>query len=62
MSDWFIFAYLILGYWATGRTIFRNHVLIGTYSAIIIKKIILGAILGVILIPWAIIDLLFSTK
>lgn len=52
--------YLILGYWATGRTIYRNRILIGTGQAIVYQRLAMGFILGIILIPWAIITLLLG--
>ena len=50
-----IILYIILGYWATGKTLYANSVLIGTGQAIFLKKYTMGAILGWILIPIAII-------
>ena len=52
--------YLILGYWATGRTIYRNQILIGTASNIFLRRVMMGAILGFVLIPIAIIGMLFE--
>lgn len=50
-----IIIYMILGYWATGKTIYRNRILFGTAQGIFLHRVILGFLLGVILIPWAII-------
>ena len=50
-----IIIYMILGYWATGKTIYANSVLIGTESGIFLKRCCMGAILGWILIPIAIV-------
>lgn len=50
--------YMVLGYWATGRTIYRNRILIGTANGIFLNRLILGFLLGPILIPIAIIGLL----
>lgn len=50
--------YMVLGYWATGRTIYRNRILIGTTNGIFLNRLILGFLLGPILIPIAIIGLL----
>ncbi|MCI5996469.1 MAG: hypothetical protein MRZ45_11095 [Blautia sp.] len=55
MPDIFIIIYLVLGYWATGQTIYRNRILIGTGNGIFLHRVIMGALLGWILIPWAII-------
>ena len=46
--------YMILGYWATGKTIYANQVLIGTWNGIFLRRVILGTLLGVVLIPVAI--------
>lgn len=53
--------YAILGYWATGRTIYRNRILIGTWKGIFYERLVAGLFLGIILIPWAIITL-FTDK
>lgn len=50
-----IIIYLVLGYWATGQTIYRNRILIGTNQGIFMERLISGAILGFILIPIAIV-------
>ncbi len=47
--------YMALGYWATGKTIYANSVMIGTWGDIFIRRVIMGTILGFILIPIAII-------
>lgn len=52
-----VFIYMLLGYWATGRTIYRNRILIGTGNAIFLQRLFMGFLLGWILIPWAIITL-----
>ena len=52
--------YLVLGYWATGRTIYKNKILIGTGQAIFMKKVMMGAILGFVLIPIAIIRIILE--
>lgn len=51
-----IILYLILGYWATGKTIYANKIVF--YSRVgdlFIQRLIYGAVLGWALIPWAII-------
>lgn len=58
--EMFVFFYMILGYWATGRTIYRNRILIGTGTGIFMERLITGFLLGWILIPWAIISLIFG--
>lgn len=57
-----IFIYMILGYWAAGRTIFKNYVLIGSFTTIFMRKVIAGLFLGWILIPVALISLIFGKK
>ena len=52
-----IIIYMILGYWATGKTIYRDRILFGTAQGIFLNRLILGFLLGFILIPWAIIRL-----
>lgn len=46
--------YMIAGYWATGKTIYANRILIGTWTNIFMRRVIMGTLLGVVLIPWAI--------
>lgn len=52
-----IIIYLILGYWAAGRTIYANKILIGSESKIMAERFAMGAVLGWILIPIAIIKM-----
>lgn len=47
--------YMILGYLATGRTIYRNSILMGTASGIFLHRLIIGTVAGFILIPIAIV-------
>ncbi len=47
--------YMIAGYWATGKTIYANKILIGAWNTIFLQRVIMGTLLGVVLIPWAII-------
>lgn len=54
-----LLVYMILGYWATGKTIYANKILIGTGSAIFLQRLIMGFLLGFILIPIAVIKLIF---
>ena len=50
-----IIVYMILGYWATGKTIYANKILIGTTGSIFVQRVVTGTILGWALIPIAII-------
>lgn len=53
--------YLIAGYWAAGVMLFENKVVIHSFGGLFMQKMIWGTILGVILIPAAIIKrLLFK--
>lgn len=54
--------YMVLGYWATGQTIYRDKILIGTGQAIFLQRVIMGFILGFILIPVAIIRLILEMR
>ena len=51
----FVLLYMVLGYWATGQTIYRNKILIGTAGNIFMERLMSGFLLGWILIPVAII-------
>ena len=55
-----IILYMILGYWATGKTLYANSILIGTGEGIFIKRCTMGAILGWALMPVAIIKCLVA--
>lgn len=59
MGEIFFVVYMVLGYWAVGKTIYANKILIGTTSAIFTKKMCLGFVLGWILIPVAILKAIF---
>lgn len=52
--------YLVLGYWATGETLFKNKILIGTPGKVSEERLLFGALLGWILIPVAIIRKIFN--
>ncbi len=45
--------YLAAGYWAVGKTIWADKIIIGTGMAIFSKRLCLGFALGWALIPWA---------
>ena len=57
-----LFIYLALSYWAVGNTIYANRILIGTSMAIFNKKMLVGMVLGWILIPVAILKLIFGRR
>lgn len=50
-----VLIYLVLGYWATGVTIYANKIVIHTFGQLFIQRMIWALLLGWILIPWAII-------
>ena len=50
-----VLIYMIAGYWAAGRTIYANKILIGSWMVIFMRRVIMGTLLGVVLIPWALI-------
>ena len=56
------FVYMAFGYWATGRTIYVNKILIGTGMTIFMRRLVMGTILGWILIPIAVIKMLLGSS
>lgn len=48
--------YIVAGYWATRRTIYRNRIMITTHYSWFFSRLIWGTFLGWILIPWAVIN------
>lgn len=53
--------YMVLGYWATGKTIYANKIIFETrFGAFFLQRVIMGTILGWILIPWALIKMLLK--
>lgn len=57
-----VFIYLLLGYWAAGRTVYKNKILIGSFNAIFLRKFAVGFFFGWILIPIAILGLIFGRR
>ena len=55
-----LFVYMALGYWATGKTIYANKIIIHSFGQLFMQRMIMGSVLGWILIPWALIKMLFS--
>ena len=50
------FVYMAAGYWAVGKTIWKDKIIIYTrWNDMFIKRMFLGTLLGWLLIPWAII-------
>ncbi len=55
-----LIVYLVLGYWATGKTIYKNKILVEfELGAIFCRRVLMGAIFGWILIPVALIRVIF---
>lgn len=58
-----VLLYCILGYWATGKTLYANKIVFyHKFGDLFIQRFAWGAILGWILIPWALIKLLLSYR
>lgn len=58
-----IIIYMILGYWATGKTIYANKVLIYSgFGTLFLQRVIMGTLLGWVLIPWAIIKMILGSR
>ncbi|MEY8232270.1 hypothetical protein AALA82_11670 [Oscillospiraceae bacterium 50-16] len=54
--EWIIgIAYIVLSYWAAGQTIYANKIRIGRISDLFLNQLILGLLLGIALIPIALI-------
>lgn len=47
--------YMAAGYWAAGKTIYADKIMIGTWNGIFMRRLTMGTLLGVVLIPVAII-------
>lgn len=56
----FFIVYLVLGYWATGKTIYANKIVIYSGTSFICKRMGIGVVLGWILIPVALIKTLIG--
>lgn len=50
-----VIAYAVLSYWAAGQTIYANKIKIGTFNNLFLSRLIVGCLLGIVLIPIAII-------
>ena len=50
-----LIVYMVLGYWATGKTIYADKILIGKGNVIFMQRLIMGTLLGLILIPIALV-------
>lgn len=59
METIIIIAYAVLGYWAAGQTIYANKIRVGTANNLFLTRLIVGCLLGIVLIPIAIIRKIF---
>lgn len=55
-----VIAYAVLSYWAAGQTIYANKIRIGTFNNLFLSRLIVGCLLGIVLIPIAIIRKIFN--
>lgn len=55
-----IIAYLAAGYWAAGVVFYENKVVIHTFGGLFMQKLAWGAVLGIVLIPLAVIKRLLK--
>lgn len=56
-----ILLYMALGYWAAGKTIYANKIIIEyQFGAFFMKRLCMGSILGWILIPLAVVKTMLS--
>lgn len=54
----FLIIYMILGYWAVGKTLYANKIRFGTYTNLVTQRLVTGFLFGFVLIPIAIIKVL----
>ena len=54
--------YVVLGYWATGKTIFHNKIVIHEAGGLALQRLGWGVVLGWILIPVALLLKLFGKR
>lgn len=52
--------YVVLSYWAVGKTILSNKIRIGKLSDLFFTRLILGVVLGMVLIPAAVLKSIIS--
>lgn len=55
-------AYVVLSYWAAGQTIYANKIRIGRMTDLFLNRLIVGLLLGIVLIPVAVIKKIFFKK
>ena len=54
--EFVLLIYMVAGYWAVPRTIYKNKMVITSYFNWVMSRLIWGTLLGFVLIPWAIIN------
>lgn len=52
--------YFIAGYWATGKTIYANKIIIYSGNTFFVRRMTYGMLFGFILIPWALIKVFLN--
>lgn len=52
--------YVVVGYWATGLTIYANKIVIHAFGELFMQRLIFGVLFGWILIPIALIKVILS--
>lgn len=62
MEGFLLLVYLIAGYWATGKTIYANKVIIAEPTKFMTRRIALGFLFGWVLVPVAIIKIVLENK
>ncbi len=61
MGEILVLIYVVLGYWATGVTIYANKIVFHEFGQLFLRRLIWGILFGWILIPVALIKtFLFS--
>ncbi len=62
MENALILIYVILGYWATGQTIYANKIVIHKFGDLFLQRLILGSLMGIALIPVALLKVAFTRR
>ncbi|SBV99155.1 conserved hypothetical protein [uncultured Eubacteriales bacterium] len=55
-----LFIYAWAGYWAAGQVLYKNKIVFRKFGVLFFEKLILGIFLGWILIPIALIRIIFG--
>lgn len=62
MDTFILLVYLALGYWAAGVLFYENKIVIHAFGALFFRKLILGMLLGIIIIPIALLKRLLFRR